>query len=346
MTVAAAAFADLTFSDRPPVPAGRAGAPLARHLLFGTAAIVTTGVAVVGVALTAGWLLSASLSHRHGTARPSDFGLRRIALAPAYPSATKAPSPADIVIFPPSLADAAVPVHVVDRAPLPRERAPVAARANAVPLPPAAPPELASLRTAQNVKVAALPPPPQAAPAPASEAHIVPPHADKPAPVRTADSRTAVYDIAARAVYLPNGTTLEAHSGLGDRRDDPRYVNVKNNGPTPPNTYYLSLREELFHGVRAIRLTPVDDQKMFGRAGMLAHTYMLGPQGDSNGCVSFKDYPAFLQAYLKGDVDRLVVVTGNGAVLARSAHGRGVRYTRYAANDNSPASLSFSVAQK
>jgi hypothetical protein len=35
---------------------------------------------------------------------------------------------------------------------------------------------------------------------------------------------------------------------------------------------------------------------------------MLGPNGQSNGCVSFSDYPAFLDAYLKGEVDRLVVV--------------------------------------
>jgi len=45
-----------------------------------------------------------------------------------------------------------------------------------------------------------------------------------------------------------------------------------------------------------------------GRDGMLAHSYMLGPNGQSNGCVSFSDYSAFLEAYLKGDVDRLVVV--------------------------------------
>ena len=42
--------------------------------------------------------------------------------------------------------------------------------------------------------------------------------------------------------------------------------------------------------------------------GCLAHSYMLGPNGQSNGCVSFSDYPAFLDAYLKGEVDRLVVV--------------------------------------
>jgi hypothetical protein len=124
----------------------------------------------------------------------------------------------------------------------------------------------------------------------------------------SADSRTAVYDILAHTVYLPNGKRLEAHSGLGSHLDDPRYVNVKRQGPTPPNVYDLTLREELFHGVRAIRLIPVDDGKMFGRDGMLAHTYMLGPNGQSNGCVSFSDYPAFLNAYLKGEIDRLVVV--------------------------------------
>jgi len=35
---------------------------------------------------------------------------------------------------------------------------------------------------------------------------------------------------------------------------------------------------------------------------------MLGPNGDSNGCVSFRNYDAFLQAYLRGEVKRLAVV--------------------------------------
>jgi hypothetical protein len=121
-------------------------------------------------------------------------------------------------------------------------------------------------------------------------------------------SRTAIYDISARKVYLPNGERLEAHSGLGEHMDDPRSVGVKNRGATPPNMYELSLRERLFHGVRAIRLTPVDPDKMFGREGILAHSYMLGPNGQSNGCVSIGDYPKFLNAFLSGEVDRLVVV--------------------------------------
>jgi hypothetical protein len=35
------------------------------------------------------------------------------------------------------------------------------------------------------------------------------------------DQTTAVYDISAHTVYLPDGKRLEAHSGLGDRIDDP-----------------------------------------------------------------------------------------------------------------------------
>jgi Tlde1 domain len=119
---------------------------------------------------------------------------------------------------------------------------------------------------------------------------------------------TAVYDIAAHTVYLPNGTRLEAHSGLGNRLDDPRYVNERMRGATPPNVYELAPREQLFHGVRALRLKPIGGGDVYGRAGLLAHTYMLGPNGDSNGCVSFKNYNAFLQAYQNGEVKRLVVV--------------------------------------
>jgi hypothetical protein len=128
------------------------------------------------------------------------------------------------------------------------------------------------------------------------------------APPAGYDKWTAVYDISARTVYLPDGTRLEAHSGLGDRLDDPRYVSERARGATPPHLYELALREDLFHGVQALRLTPVGDGDLFGRAGLLAHPYMLGPNGDSNGCVSVKDYDAFLRAYQQGQVKRLAVV--------------------------------------
>lgn len=123
------------------------------------------------------------------------------------------------------------------------------------------------------------------------------------------DGLTAIYDITARTVYLPDGTKLEAHSGLGDKMDNPRHVDVRMHGATPPHVYELTPREALFHGVEALRMNPVGGaEAIFGRTGLLTHTYLLGPNGDSNGCVSFKDYKAFLRAYKDGRVRRLVVV--------------------------------------
>ncbi len=122
------------------------------------------------------------------------------------------------------------------------------------------------------------------------------------------DRWTAVYDISAHTVYLPDGTRLEAHSGLGDRLDDPRYVDERDRGATPPHLYELTLRESLFHGVQALRLSPIGGGFSFDRVGLLAHPYMLGPNGNSNGCVSFKDYDAFLRAFQSGEVKRLAVV--------------------------------------
>jgi hypothetical protein len=129
----------------------------------------------------------------------------------------------------------------------------------------------------------------------------------EPAPAEPGP-RTAIYDITAKVVYLPNGKKLEAHSGLGQHMDDPRSVALKSRGVTPPNIYNLSMRERPFHGVRAIRLTPVEPDKMFGRDGILAHSYLLGPSGESNGCVSIGDYPKFLAAFENGEIDRIMVV--------------------------------------
>ncbi|MEH2518630.1 hypothetical protein V1279_004203 [Bradyrhizobium sp. AZCC 1610] len=45
----------------------------------------------------------------------------------------------------------------------------------------------------------------------------------------------------------------------------------------------LKPREALFHGVLALRLTPLgEEEKIYGRDRLLAHTYMLGPSGQSN----------------------------------------------------------------
>jgi hypothetical protein len=230
--------------------------------------------------------------------------------APALPAPVVVPKP----VVPPAPAPmptvkpapAAVPVplppkrpHVADVHPE-EQPAPVA---RAAPLPAPEP--------VSEPKVAAAPAPAPAAPAPAREpkvAALPPPAPEGKASALPIDGRTAVYDIEGHTVYLPNGRRLEAHSGLGGMMDDPRYTRVKMRGPTPPNVYALTMREQLFHGVRAIRLTPVDEGKMHGRDGMLAHTYMLGPNGQSNGCVSFRDYDAFLDAFKDGKINRLAVI--------------------------------------
>jgi hypothetical protein len=131
------------------------------------------------------------------------------------------------------------------------------------------------------------------------------------------DSRTAVYDISAKALYLPSGIALEAHSGMGALMDDPQHVDQRMVGATPPATYDLKPREKLFHGIRALRLTPAEGTSALGRVGLLTHNYMLGPRGDSNGCVSIKDYDRFMKSYDNGEFNRLVVVPSlSGSAIA------------------------------
>lgn len=192
--------------------------------------------------------------------------------------------------------------------------------ADLVPMPRAHPAGGTPLKQA-NVRPIAVPAQPVQAPQTAEQkpasnglfgflSHIFRP-AEKPnvKALFAASPHAAIYDIASHVVYLPNGETLEAHSGYGQWLDDPHSFTHKDRGVTPPNVYKLTLREKLFHGVQALRLTPVgEDAKMYGRDGMLAHTYMLGPNGQSNGCVSFKDYQKFLQAFTSGDVNELIVL--------------------------------------
>jgi hypothetical protein len=129
-------------------------------------------------------------------------------------------------------------------------------------------------------------------------------------PVAPYDRNTAVYVITSKRVYLPDGTSLEAHSGLGQYMDNPKFAHLRMRGVTPPHVYNMKMREALFHGVEAIRLNPIGGERaIFGRDGLLAHTYMLGPNGQSNGCVSFKDYRAFLHAFKSGKINRLAVIS-------------------------------------
>jgi hypothetical protein len=345
MTGTTAAFYVTSFDAR--IPRGeyrqlvRVVRSIAGGVVTGIAAVATVCLLVTAVALAAAWFVNIALSDHRQARAP--IGPAAIALAPAaaphlnfearWARATASPQiiavPQQPIEMANDVSSPPLPPKVVAArtTPLPRPRPLNAAQDQARP-------EIARSPAGQAAPqvVAAVPPPPAAAAA--AEKRVTPQQAhNKAAGLPDPDSRTAVYDISARTVYLPSGEKLEAHSGLGDKLDDPRYVNVRMRGPTPPNVYDLTLREELFHGVRAIRLNPVDDGKMFGRAGMLAHTYMLGPNGQSNGCVSFKNYQAFLRAYLNGEVERLVVVPNGGTQLALAARARRGHAGRYAAND-------------
>jgi hypothetical protein len=357
MTDATAAFYDVRSFDGRDLSSGacrRAIRAITNFIAAGIAAVATVGLLIAAVTYSAAWIVNNVVAtnpviHTSAPSGPGALALvqadSRLAGAPAmtfadkWARATASFQVAAVPLATPQtqvaeLTPAIVPVTVL---PLPPKR-PIE-MANYVPLPLArphiAPPVIAAAtvhqigaQVATQVAAAvAAPPLAEKRVTPLQEAH------NQPATLPGPDSRTAVYDIAAHTVYLPNGQRLEAHSGLGDKLDDPRYVKVRMRGPTPPNVYDLTLREDLFHGVRAIRLNPVDEAKMYGRDGMLAHTYMLGANGQSNGCVSFKDYQKFLSAYLKGQVDRLVVVARLADLPPRVAYERRGRGERYAAND-------------
>jgi Protein of unknown function (DUF2778) len=134
------------------------------------------------------------------------------------------------------------------------------------------------------------------------------------------DNETAVYDITAHALYLPNGTVMEAHSGMGNLRDDPDHVNMPMVGATPPAMYSLKPREASFHGVAALRMTPAEGSDIGGRSGLLVHSFMLGPNGDSNGCISVRDFDRFRRAYDDGQFTHIAVVPSVKAmILAQQA---------------------------
>jgi hypothetical protein len=95
---------------------------------------------------------------------------------------------------------------------------------------------------------------------------------------------------------------------MGAFRDDPDHVDVRMQGATPPAVYSLKPREREFHGVAALRMTVADGTDINGRSGLLVHSFMLGPNGDSNGCISVKEFDRFRRAYDDGQFTHIAVV--------------------------------------
>lgn len=121
-------------------------------------------------------------------------------------------------------------------------------------------------------------------------------------------TKVAIYDVSNATVYMPDGTKLRAHSGIGKMRDNPRYEHVKMTGPTPAGIYRLKMREQRFYGVEAIRMTSIDGRDPKNRTGLLTHTNLLRGQKGSHGCVAFQNYEPFLNAFKRGQITMMVVV--------------------------------------
>ena len=255
---------------------------------------------------------------------PSSYGPLVASFPDSPPAAAEAPLGATRSLGQIGAAPPAASAPATVNVPLPPRRE-VASLDTSAPLPPARPSEFAALESpAPAATDKALGPSrslgPTLAYAAPDTTNLTTPAAPaktsifsffNPQPARPAgyDDHTAVYDITGRVLYLPDGSKIEAHSGLGPYMDDPNHVNERLRGATPPDLYDLQPRESLFHGIAAIRLVPVGgEEAIYGRAGLLAHPFMMGDNGDSNGCVSIKDYDAFLKAFQDGKVTRLAVV--------------------------------------
>jgi type VI secretion system (T6SS) effector TldE1-like protein len=65
-------------------------------------------------------------------------------------------------------------------------------------------------------------------------------------------------------------------------------------------------------------MTPVEGSDISGRSGLLAHSFMLGPNGDSNGCISIRDYDRFLKAFNDGEINRVIVVPSLSSIKLAS----------------------------
>lgn len=251
-------------------------------------------VRVTALSLVPNWLYDPN--PLAGGSRPvaRDSGRTEVAIAP-LPSA-RVPLPRAHPLSPverQQLADAPPAVETSGNASDPREKIAAAPLPSRNPL------------LSGGEQLASLPPPSSPGPA---EPPTAKPQDGSDIALPGPGDKYAIYDIKGKSVYMPSGERLEAHSGYGDGFDNIQKVTTRMVGPTPPNTYMLSMREKLFHGVQALRMRPVGEGKMYGRDGFLTHSYLMGERGDSNGCVSFKDYEKFLAAYKRGEVTKIIVV--------------------------------------
>ena len=95
----------------------------------------------------------------------------------------------------------------------------------------------------------------------------------------------------------------------GRRATIPRKVNERMRGPTPPATYALSPREDSVPRRRRPAADPDRQQRLSAAPACSPIPTCWGRTATSNGCVSFRDYDAFLRAFRSGEITKLVVVS-------------------------------------
>ncbi len=78
------------------------------------------------------------------------------------------------------------------------------------------------------------------------------------------DQGTAVYDISAHTVYMPDGTKLEAHSGFGKRLDDPTRVAERISRSHSTGCLYPRIARSTFSRGTSFTTYPGRRRKSFG----------------------------------------------------------------------------------
>jgi len=108
---------------------------------------------------------------------------------------------------------------------------------------------------------------------------------------------------------------LLTHHDLADRR---RFLNARHTLSALIGFGVIPIINE--NDTVAVDEIRVGDNDTLGRSGLLVHSYLLGPNGDSNGCVSIRNYDQFLNAFQNGVIKRLVVIPrlGGGMSAQRS----------------------------
>lgn len=128
------------------------------------------------------------------------------------------------------------------------------------------------------------------------------------------DRQTAVYDISAHTVYLPDGTRPEAHPARPKLDDRACCVRRDDWKVTPPHIYESRRRAKRCSMAcsRLVAHAIGGEDKIFGCRPPRITTYMLGSNGDPMAVCRSRITAAVFNAYRNHGIRRLAVPAGGG----------------------------------